>query len=1223
MSKRSFASLWLALVVCLVAGSMAAAGDASLVGWWKLDETAGKTAADSSDYGNTGTLSGSLFGDEWTAGLDGGALSFNWNGYVNCGKGASLAITGDFTVGAWVKPGAGSEASYMGVGGRLISAPYSGFSLVRHSSGVYRLWVANKDTAAVVGASSTKTYTASEWHHVAGVRTGTTCSLYVDGVKAGSADVPVMAPCTDFVHIGMQYANSPTDRLWIGLIDDFRMYNRGLSDAELAALVGVRALNPSPADGATDVLMPMLQWSAAGSPKAYDIYIGASETLGAADFKFRQAAPPAICMLEPGATYFWRVDAVDASGAVHTGDVWSFTAMPLTAHAPSPADGAMWVPAALQASWTGGLGSVSYTVYGAPIKDAVVAGLDAVKLGVTDQAGFDATGLLDPATTYYWRVDATDDSGVVHPGEVWTFTTFDPAGGAVAEYWDNMSFQGDAKVVKIVPEVNFNWGDGAAQGTNSPDPNIPTDKFSCRWTAELNVPVTGKYVLYEASDDGARMWLNNVQVASGWVDRGTTEDRTASLDLVAGQRYQLVMEMYENGGGATAFLRWAGPGIAKQIIPQGALMPPKGAFSLSPANGAINVTETPVLSWKTGAGAILQTVYLSTNKDKVAASDATVAVGSVPLPETSLTLAAPFDRGTTIYWKVDVLAADGTTIPGLVSSFRIADKNTDNWAAGIGASEPNYLATFVQNGTYDIGTFGGDQTYEFIVRCNPAETMTSLALIGRLNFGDTKAGLKYEQWNNTKHYGATIFGVMDYDYGVENAPGEYTHLAFVANKAAKTTELYVNGVLKGSVPAFISLSGQVGIGRAIRANGTFVDDFDGTIFAVAIYGRALPADEIAKHADMYFNPIEITDPDLLIYYDFESGSGGTAIDQSGHSNHGQLMGNPVWTTGIFGGCLSLDSARGDYVRTAAPLRIVSNHVTVSGWVKHDQTPAAWSGILTHRGTSPGNIGLQHNGSEGPQGPELRYMWAADQYWSFSSGLVVPNGEWYFAALAVSPTQAKLYLNGVEKTATNVAEHIPTNFDTTVLIGRDTDNARLMTCLIDEVRFYNRTLTDVDIQRLLLADVTAPGDVVQGVPNDGDWPAAENPALAIDDNAGTKFLHFKGGKQPAGIQVTPAIGATIVTGLTFTTANDDFGRDPIKFELSGSNDSINGPWTLIAAGDIVDFAQTDVWLRFTMNATAISFENTVAYKHYQIMFPSVRPNTDGLMQIAEIELLGGQ
>jgi hypothetical protein len=982
------------------------------------------------------------------------------------------------------------------------------------------------------------------------------------------------------------------------------------------------AYSPVPADGAVDVVSPLFQWTAGIGAVMHDVYFGTDPQA----LPLKTTMPAAMYFhlepLVPGTTYYWRVDEIKGDGTKSPGPVWKVTIMPLTAHFPVPADGALFRAASTTLSWTAGQSVLTHDVYLGTDQAAVAAGdaSVAVSLG-QEETSFDPGG-LEPLTTYYWRVDEHDASGAVQAGTVWSFSTFDPAGGAVAEMWTNRYLTGAPAVVKTVPEINFDWGSSTTPGVNSPDAAIPVDNFSVRFSAMLNVPVSGKYRIYEASDDGSRTYLNGVQICAGWADRGTTEDASAELDLVAGERYLLVMEYYENGGGATAFLRWSGPGVAKEIIPQGALMPPQMAFSLAPSNGSVGVDGLTGLSWLVGPGAVGQIVYLSTDRAKVAASDSSVAIGTVPWPETSLTPAEPFGRGTTNYWKVDVVTADGAVIPGLVSSFRIADENTDNWAAGVSAAEPNYLATYVQNGTYDIGTFSGDQTYEFIVRSNPDETMTSMCLIGRLNFGDTKAGLKYEQWENTGTYGATVFGVMDYDYGVPTAPGEYTHLVFVASAGAGTTDLYVNGALKGSVPVAISLSGTVGIGRAIRADGTFVDNFDGDIFGVAIYGRALSAEEIAKHADMYFSPIEITDPDLLIYYDFESGSGKKAVDQSGHGNHGLFMGNPEWTRDIFGGCLSLDIADLDYIQTAAPLGIVSNTVSVSAWVKHDQTPAAWSGILTHRGTSPGCLGLQHNGLEGPQGAELRYMWGADQYWDVSTGLLIPNGEWYFAALTIAPDRAKFYLNGVDQTFTHVAEHVPTNFDSLIRVGRDHQDSRIMTCLIDEVRFYNRTLTDADIQRLVLSDVTAPGDAVQGVPNDGDWPGAEYPALAIDDNVNTKFLHFKGAIQPTGIQVTPAVGSTIVTGLTFTTANDSPERDPVKFELSGSNDSIDGPWTPIAAGDIVDFAQAEAWPRFTMNATAISFENAVAYKHYQVLFTAVRDaGSANSMQIAEVELLG--
>jgi parallel beta-helix repeat protein len=82
------------------------------------------------------------------------------------------------------------------------------------------------------------------------------------------------------------------------------------------------------------------------------------------------------------------------------------------------------------------------------------------------------------------------------------------------------------------------------------------------------------------------------------------------------------------------------------------------------------------------------------------------------------------------------------------------------------------------------------------------------------------------------------------------------------------------------------------------------------------------------------------------------------------------------------------------------------------------------------------------------------------------------------------------------------------------------------------------------------DVTKLGDTVIGVPNDGDWLAAEAPPLAVDDNVYTKYLHFKGdfypSAGPTGLRITPSVGPTVVTGLTFTAANDYPGRDPDRF-----------------------------------------------------------------------------
>jgi len=217
-----------------------AGSDMSLVAHWTLDETEGLTAADSSGYGNHGELIG-MTGTEWTAGHAGGALEFagavGSPQYVDAGLGDSLQFAGSVTISAWVKMNADNDGAYMGIGGKLTTAPYQGFSLIRHSSNVFRLW-ADNGAGEIAGfdASSDLTYTDTEWHHVAGVVDGSTSSLYVDGVKqAKQGEGVALMNSGEFAHIGRQYSGLD-DRYWTGAIDDVRIYYRALSDQEISGL---------------------------------------------------------------------------------------------------------------------------------------------------------------------------------------------------------------------------------------------------------------------------------------------------------------------------------------------------------------------------------------------------------------------------------------------------------------------------------------------------------------------------------------------------------------------------------------------------------------------------------------------------------------------------------------------------------------------------------------------------------------------------------------------------------------------------------------------------------------------------------------------------------------------------------------------------------------------------------------------------------------------------
>jgi hypothetical protein len=205
---------------------------------------------------------------------------------------------------------------------------------------------------------------------------------------------------------------------------------------------------------------------------------------------------------------------------------------------------------------------------------------------VTAPYGFDGVvgivrtlGATTPQTsggTTYQFVSWSDAGAATHdistPAAPATYTaTYQATGsggtgtGLSATYFNNADFTGTT-VARVDATVDFTWGSG------SPAASIAADTFSARWIGQVEAPVTGTYTFYTVSDDGVRLWVNNQQIVNNWTDHAPTEN-SGTINLTAGQRYDIRMEFYENGGGATARLLWSGAGIAKSVIPSTRLYP--------------------------------------------------------------------------------------------------------------------------------------------------------------------------------------------------------------------------------------------------------------------------------------------------------------------------------------------------------------------------------------------------------------------------------------------------------------------------------------------------------------------------------------------------------------------------------------------------------------------------------------------------------------------------
>ncbi|MGF2015325.1 PA14 domain-containing protein, partial [Nostoc sp. DedVER01b] len=110
--------------------------------------------------------------------------------------------------------------------------------------------------------------------------------------------------------------------------------------------------------------------------------------------------------------------------------------------------------------------------------------------------------------------------------------------GLKAEYYDNIDFT-NLKATRTDATVNFDWDYG------SPDPTIGGDTFSARWTGQVEAKYSETYNFYTTADDGVRLWVNGQQIINKFVDQSRTE-YSGSIALVAGQKYDIKLEYYEN-----------------------------------------------------------------------------------------------------------------------------------------------------------------------------------------------------------------------------------------------------------------------------------------------------------------------------------------------------------------------------------------------------------------------------------------------------------------------------------------------------------------------------------------------------------------------------------------------------------------------------------------------------------------------------------------------------
>jgi glucose/arabinose dehydrogenase/PKD repeat protein len=180
----------------------------------------------------------------------------------------------------------------------------------------------------------------------------------------------------------------------------------------------------------------------------------------------------------------------------------------------------------------------------APLMRAVIVGSSHTLYAPSPQSGYLFQSWSDDGEPQHTITVGTDDVEYTA-----SFGTVDcPVGEFRAEYFNTQDLSGWPALVRCeTAPFSYDWGEG------SPAPEVNADQFSVRWTGQFSL-AGSLYTFTATADDGVRVYVDSSYLIDAWRDQGPTTYR-ASRWLAPGQ-HTVVMEYYENGGGATAALRW-------------------------------------------------------------------------------------------------------------------------------------------------------------------------------------------------------------------------------------------------------------------------------------------------------------------------------------------------------------------------------------------------------------------------------------------------------------------------------------------------------------------------------------------------------------------------------------------------------------------------------------------------------------------------------------------
>ncbi|MCK5474461.1 MAG: LamG domain-containing protein, partial [Candidatus Aenigmarchaeota archaeon] len=217
-------------------------------------------------------------------------------------------------------------------------------------------------------------------------------------------------------------------------------------------------------------------------------------------------------------------------------------------------------------------------------------------------------------------------------------------------------------------------------------------------------------------------------------------------------------------------------------------------------------------------------------------------------------------------------------------------------------------------------------------------------------------------------------------------------------------------------------------------------------------------------AFLFITPIYASDPHLVAEWQFDEGSGSVLHDSSGNGNDGTIHGGATWTEGIKGNALSFDGID-DYVKIPyTSILNITQEITIESSIRL-KTNTSYGFILSKRNSEYGIMPYELIYHKKLNGFQFQTKNLSEHSWNFAIDKEPPFVDvWYHIVGVFNGSDMILYVNNKKTVGTSV-NSLSTN-TAYLAIGKDgasNNQEYFFHGLIDEVRIYNRALSDEEIK----------------------------------------------------------------------------------------------------------------------------------------------------------------